>query len=234
MQQNSSFIKHEEVNDPSPTVEWKVVENTVRDLNVFERKDTPDVDKEQSEDEVSESENNDFEEESEAIGAEMFDEFSRRIVKNVERKVVENLVKKNDLEKKGPPSVDKEDDYVCEKAIKHDVESFEKKMTQHKAENLIIDIKDIELSDSTTKTEFQVMIGNKSESDFIHMRDAVAATLCTGNTVMMEAKDVMHKVEMVIDAIKVNTDEEYAEAVKRLRPYAVGDFKSPHIEDCKR
>ena len=77
VQQNSSFIKHEEVNDPSPTVEWKVVENTVRDLNVFERKDTPDVDKEQSEDEVSESENIDFEEESEAtkhVEAERFDE----------------------------------------------------------------------------------------------------------------------------------------------------------------
>ena len=92
--------------------------------------------------------------------------------------MVENLLKENDLEKKEPPSVDKEDDYVCEKAIKHDVESFEKKMTQRKAENLIIDIKEIEeLSDSTTKSEVKMTNVNNRVSDYDQIRNAVRVAL---------------------------------------------------------
>ena len=147
------------------------------DVNDIEKKYTADVDKEHSEDEVSESGKNDFEDESEAV--------------------------KN--------------------AIVHvEAETFEK---------LMVYIKEIEdPPDSTAQTEFQMMIVNKSVSDYIQIRDTVAAALCTGNTVMMEAKAVMHEVEMVIDAIKVNTDEDYVEAVKKSRPYAVGGYKIPCIE----
>ena len=150
----------------------------------------------------------------------------------VERKVVENAVRDlNDLEKKEPPAVDKEEDYVCEKAIKHDVESFEKKVVEPNAEKLIIDIKEIEKPpDSTAQTEFQMNIVNDSVVDYIQVRDAVAVASSTINTEMMEVKDDMHEVDMVIYAIKVNTDEDSAETDKKSRPYAFGGYKIPHNE----
>ena len=43
----------------------------------------------------------------------------------------------------------------------------------------------------------------------------------------------MHEVEMVIYSMKVNTDEDSAETVKKSRSYAFGGYKIPHNEGVK-